>query len=559
MLARLKLWPRRLLARQAGFSPPQSSVVVYKDLAIPMADGVMLYANQYRPATAGDYPTVLIRSPWGRGWKNAPFSLLYGYVAQRFAERGYIVILQDVRNARQTPATHLVPHENEQQDGQATLRWLVQQPWFNGRLGLWGVSYLGYVQWAALATELPTLDALALVPTTTATNWFPIFHPDGALALDTLLRLQFTSALAHFSRWRMIQALRTQEAQLAQAFAKLPLADASPTLPPVPGFDFAAVMERTDVADPLWQKIDLQERVTANVAHIHLIAGWHDLFLREQLADYQTLRAAGKQPSLTIGPWHHTSQDLGAYSVRTALTWFDAHLKGEKEKVSAHPVTLFVQGANRWQSLQEWPPTTTARSYYLEEQGQLVTTLPSHDASFDRYTYDPAQPTPTIGGPVLSARAGQQDNRPSEARADLLIYTSECLPTALKIMGTPVVHLFVTTSATSTDFFVRLCDVAADGRSLNVTDGFVRLAWSAADMSHRQKVTISLWPTAYEFAPGHRLRVQIASGAHPRWNRNLGTAEPAATGISMCSAEQQIYHDRHAPSQLLLPVFVDGA
>lgn len=120
MLARLKLWPRRLLARQAGFSPPQSAVVVHKDLAIPMADGVILYANQYRPATAGDYPTVLIRSPWGRGWKNAPFSLLYGYVAQRFAERGYIVILQDTRNAHETPSTHLVPHENEQQDGQAT-------------------------------------------------------------------------------------------------------------------------------------------------------------------------------------------------------------------------------------------------------------------------------------------------------------------------------------------------------------------------------------------------------------------------------------------------------
>lgn len=559
MLAQLKLWPRRLLARQAGFSPPQCPVVVHKDLAIPMADGVILYANQYRPATVGDYPTVLIRSPWGRGWKNAPFSLLYGYVAQRFAERGYIVILQDVRNARQTPATHLVPHENEQQDGQATLRWLVQQPWFNGRLGLWGASYLGYVQWAALATELPTLDALALVPTTTATNWFPIFHPDGALALDTLLRLQLTSALTHFSRWRMIQTLRTQEAQLAQAFAKLPLADASPTLPPVPGFDFAAVMERTDPADPLWQKIDLHDRVTANAAHIHLIAGWHDLFLREQLADYQTLRAAGKQPYLTIGPWHHTSQDLGAYSVRTALTWFDAHLKGDKEKVPAHPVTLFVQGANRWQSLEEWPPTTTARSYYLEEQGQLATTLPSHEASFDQYTYDPAQPTPTIGGPVLSAHAGQQDNRSIEARPDLLTYTSEHLSTALKIMGTPVVHLFVTTSATSTDFFVRLCDVAADGRSLNVTDGFVRLIEVDAERSQPQEVTISLWPTAYEFASGHRLRLQIASASHPRWNRNLGTAEPAGTAISMCRAEQQIHHDRHAPSQLWLPVFVDGA
>ena len=559
MLAQLKLWPRRLLARQAGFSPPQYAVVVHKDRAIPMADGVMLYAHQYLPDAAGDYPTVLIRSPWGRGWKNAPFSLLYGYVAQRFAERGYNVILQDTRNAHQTPSTHRVPHENEQADGQATLRWLVQQPWFNGKLGLWGASYLGYVQWAALSAELPAIDTLALVPTTTATNWFPIFHPDGALALDTLLRLQFSAALTHFPRWRMIQALRTQEAQLAQAFAKLPLTETSPTLPPVPGFDFAAVMERTDVADPLWQKLDLQDRITANPAHIHLIAGWHDLFLREQLADYQTLRAAGKQPSLTIGPWHHTSQDLGAHSVRTALAWFDIHLKGEKAKLPAHPVTLFVQGANRWQSLEEWPPTTTARSYYLEEQGQLVTILPSHDASFDQYTYDPAQPTPTIGGPVLSPRAGQQDNRPIEARADLLIYTSKRLPTALKIMGTPLVHLFVTTSAISTDFFVRLCDVTADGRSLNVTDGFIRLTGSAAAMNQRQEVRIALWPTAYEVAPGHRLRLQIASAAHPRWNRNLSTAEPAVTGTHMCRAEQQIYHDRYAPSQLCLPVFVDGA
>jgi len=555
VFARLKLWSRRLLAHQAGFPPPHSSVVIRKDVAIPMDDGVTLYATQYVPATAGDYPTVLIRSPWGRGWKNAPFSLLYGYVAQRFAERGYIVILQDVRSAHDSPAANLVPHENEQRDGQATIRWLVQQPWFSGRLGLWGASYLGYVQWAVLAAELPTIEVLALVPTTTATNWFPIFHPDGALALDTLLRLQFTSALVHFPRWRMLHALLTQEARLAHAFARLPLTEASPTLPPVPGFDFAAVMERTDLDDPLWQRIDLHDQIATNDAHIHLIAGWHDIFLREQLADYQTLRAAGKQPYLTIGPWHHTSQDLGAYSIRTALAWFDTHLKGDKEKLPTHPVTLFVQGANRWQNLQEWPPATISLSYFIEQQGQLVASQPSHDSSFDRYTYDPAQPTPTIGGPVLAPRAGQQNNGPIEARSDVLTYTSERLTNPLTIMGTPEVHLYVTSSAASTDFFVRLCDVTADNRSLNVTDGFIRLTWSAKEMGQCHKVTIRLWPTAYEFAPGNRLRIQIASGAHPRWNRNLGVASPTFTETSIYSAEQQIHHDHHSPSKLLLPVF----
>lgn len=559
MLAQLKLWSRRLVARQGGFSPPHSSVVVRKDIAIPMDDGVTLYANQYVPATTGDYPTVLIRSPWGRGWKNAPFSLLYDYVAQRFAERGYIVLLQDVRNAHDSPSANLVPHENERQDGQATIRWLVQQPWFGGRLGLWGASYLGYVQWAALAGELPAIEAFAMVPTTTASNWFPIFHPDGALALDTLVRLQFTSALVHFPRWRMLQALLTQEARLAHAFARLPLTEVSPTLPPVPGFDFAAVLERTDFDDPLWQKIDLHHQIATNDAHIHLIAGWHDIFLREQLVDYQTLRAAGKQPYLTIGPWHHTSQDLGAYSIRTALAWFDTHLKGDKGELPPHPVTLFVQGANRWQNLHEWPPATTVHSYYIEQQGQLAAIQSSHDSSFDRYTYDPAQPTPTIGGPVLAPRAGQQNNGSIEARSDVLTYTSEHLSSPLTIIGTPEVHLYVTSSAASTDFFVRLCEVTADDRSLNVTDGFIRLIRPAEEIGQRQEITICLWPTAYEFAPGSRLRVQIASGAHPRWNRNLGVDSTTITESTMRSAEQQIHHDQQSPSKLLLPVFRESS
>lgn len=555
MLNKIQLWRRRLIARQAGFSPPTYGVAIRKDVEIPMCDGIVLGANLYLPKEEGIYPTILIRSPWGRGWSKAPFSLLYDYVAQRFAERGYIVVLQDVRNHTQISPSQIVPHENECQDGIDTLTWIAQQPWFNGKLGLWGASYLGYVQWAVLTSSLPQIETLALIPVTTSAQWFTLFHSDGALALDTLFRLQYTSAVTRFSFLGMSRALLKQKQILSEAFAKLPLTESIRMLPPVPGFNFAVVMQKESSTDPLWQKINLRNQITVNNAHIHLVAGWYDIFLREQLIDYQLLRERGQSPHLTIGPWHHTDQSLGAQSIRIALTWFDGHLKGDKTGIPSQPVNLFVLGANHWQSLDSWPPATIPVTYYLQKNGRLAIRPATDKDSFDAYHYDPGQPTPTIGGAVLTEQAGQQDNRAIEARQDVLTYTSEILQQDLTIMGVPIVSFLADSTLGHIDYFVRICDVQADGRSLNVTDGFMRLALANEEIGHPHEIRIELWPAAYCFAQGHQLRLQISSGAHPHWNRNLGTGESVATGVQMRSVEHRVYHNFGSPSQLCLPMY----
>lgn len=554
MLARIKSLPRRLIARQIDLYPPSNDVTVKKNVPIPMSDGVILYANRYAPKIEGAFPTVLIRSPWGRGRKHAPFSWLYSYVAQRFAERGYHVILQDIRQANEAPSTQIVPHENEVQDGRDTIRWLSKQAWFNGKLGLWGASYLGYVQWAALVADLPTqIETVAMVPVTTSTRWFSVFHPNGSLALDTLFRLQYTAAITSYSLPKLIRAMLKQEEVLTHALNQLPLTDAIKPLPKVSGFDFEAVMQIPDVNAPLWQKIDLRHTLQNNPANIHLIAGWYDLFLKEQLEDYQALKEAGKKPYLTIGPWHHTSQDLGSASIRTAVKWFDGHLKNKPSSVA--PVRLYMLGAERWLELENWPPPVTDNVYFLDHHQRLSSSPPDDDSASVSYQYNPMDPTPSIGGATLHPQAGQQDNQAIEARSDVISYTTDVLQETIEIIGTVVVTLFVSSSLKYTDVVARLCDVDENGRSLNVTDELVRLHLPDAEPNTKQKLEIPLWPTAYRFTKGHRIRLQIASAAHPKWNRNLGTGDAIATGQKANVAEQTIYYGSAYPSQVRLPTF----
>ncbi|MEM7533934.1 MAG: CocE/NonD family hydrolase [Chloroflexota bacterium] len=562
MFAQIKRFFLNRIAHQLGVEPPQHEVVVTTDIAIPMSDGVTLYANHYAPQDSGDFSTVLIRSPWGRGWRNLPFSFLYAYVAHRFAERGYHVILQDLRTGADKPETDAMPLENEQTDGRDTLRWLTQQSWFNGKLGLWGASILGYVQWAALAGGLPQggtpIHTVAMVPATTATRWFSMVHPSGVLALDSLFRLQYTAAVAGLPFFKMMGAMMQQEKVMTEWLNHLPISEAMQSIPKVDGFAFERMMQLDDLNAPDWQKIDLKGSLQQHPAKVHLVAGWFDLFLPEQLDDYQTLYQAGKQPHLTIGPWHHLDQDLGSNAIRIGLTWFDTHLKGDS--LAEKPVTVFVQGSDRWQELDEWPPQTDSQTLFLSQQNQLVATSPTYDEAADHYRYDPLDPTPSLGGAVINPKPGQQDNREIEARADVLIYETDVLDQDLEIIGTPTVTLFVTSSLQHTDFFVRICDVQPDGRSLNVTDNLVRLMLpenhqTGKQVTGKHEVEIRLWPTAYRFAKGHRIRVQIASGAHPRWNRNLGTGEPAFSGTAAKVAEQAITHGAAYPSRIVLPVY----
>jgi hypothetical protein len=296
------------------------------------------------------------------------------------------------------------------------------------------------------------------------------------------------------------------------------------------------------------------------------MTGWHDFMLRELLADYARLVEAGRHPHLTIGPWYHADARYLVEAIRQALDWFDVHLKGQREKLRDKPVRLYVLGADEWRDFAAWPPPASSTRYYLREEKCLSIEPPANDEPPDRYRYDPADPTPNLGGPLINLPQGAvQDNRVLEARSDVLTYTTLPLDRDLDVIGPVRLELFARSSLAHTDFFGRLCDVQPNGKSLNVCDGLIRIKPEpqAQHPEHHGRVEtgkdslhleIDLWATAYRFKQGHRLRLIISSGAHPRWLRNLGTGESLATATTMIAANQTILHDRAHPSALVLPV-----
>lgn len=548
---------RRWIGRWLKLPPARCGVTVVHNIPVPMADGTRLLADHYVPKIKAPVPTILIRSPWGRGWKSAPFSVVYMFIAQRFAERGYHVILQDLRSASDAASGGWLV--NEARDGHATVAWIGRQPWFDGNLGMWGTSILGYMQWAAAVEAPPFLKAL--VPVTTASQWYTLIFPDGAFALDTVIRLTQMVNAAGKSLRELMSGGKEQATALAAALQHLPLKEADGVLLGKPDRAYQNWFAQSRRDDPFWQASDHSAKVPQVTAAVHLIAGWHDIFLRGQLADYDALASAGRSPYLTIGPWHHTSPDLAFESVREALQWFEAHLRGHARGLRAQPVRVYVMGADEWRDLTAWPPAAQPASFALHSQGRLLAVPAAAESAPDHYVYDPKDPTPSVGGPLLDPKAaGPQDNSTLEARPDVLCYTTPALESDVEIIGSPRLTLYVCTSAPSTDFFGRVCDVDSDGRSIDVCDGLVRIE---PDQRARQqdgslRLEIELAPTAYRFPRGHRIRLQVSSGAHPRWSRNLGTGEPLGTGTRMVAAEQTIYHDVEHPSVLMLPVVAGG-
>jgi putative CocE/NonD family hydrolase len=555
--------PRRsLLARLLKLPPPRYAVAVQRDIPVPMLDGVRLFTDLYSPKTEGDFPTVLIRTPYGRGKELA---LWGGYglgelPAQRFAERGYHVVVQGARGCFDSEG-EFCPHLNEAADGQATVDWISQQPWFNRVLGTWGPSYLGYMQWATAAGAPSSLEAM--LPTVTSSENYTVTHPDGAFGLETRLRWsQAVHALSKTHRRPLREILahrfsKEAERDLQAAFNHLPLLEADTIAAGEPIPFYRDILSHDQPDDAFWAARDHSQAVASVSAPAHFIGGWYDYYLRGLLRDYATLKAACRQPYLTIGPWSHAQPGGLMTGLREGLTWFDAHLKGERHRLRQTPVRIFLMGADEWRDMDDFPPPSDQTRTYLHAGGRLSTDPPTATSTPDCYRYDPADPTPALGGALLATNgAGPQDNRPLEARSDVLCYTTAPLAQDVEVIGPVRLELFVRSSLPYTDFFGRLCDVAPDGRSTNICDGLFRIEPGKGDVEPdgSLRVEIDLLATAHCFQAGHWLRLQVSSGAHPRWSRNLGTGEPLATGVRMAVAEQTVYHDEAHPSALVLPV-----
>ncbi|AEB46324.1 MULTISPECIES: CocE/NonD family hydrolase [Micromonospora] len=542
-------------------------ITVRRDIALRVRDGVILRTDHYAPDLP-DAPTMLIRTPYGRG---GPMRLL----CRLAAEQGFHVVIQSCRGTDGSGGT-FDPFVHEREDGLDTLDWLRRQRWWCGAFGMFGASYQGFVQWALAADAGEELRAMVAVATASTTR--DSTYAGESFALDTvltwveLLQAQTVPWLAR--QWE----LKRGQPRLAAALSHLPLveADRVATGVTVPFFQ-EWLRHHTPQAD-YWRSRVFDDRLHLVRAPVAMVSGWHDIFLPAQLRDYAALRALGARPRLIIGPWTHGSPGLFVAALREGLDWLGTHLttagtgraavpaagadRSAAGEPADGPVRIHVGGVGGgWRDLPDWPPPAQATRWYLHPQSALRTAAPVPSPP-DGFWYDPADPTPSLGGPLLVAqRSGPVDNRPVEARPDVLTWTSESLTGPLEVIGPVQADIHVRSDLEHFDVFVRLCDVDRRGRSWNICDGLVRIdpRRFPVDGSGAVAVTVPMWPVAHRFAAGHRLRLQLSGGAHPRYVRNPGTGEPLGTAITLRGGFREILHDPERPSAVVLPVVHSGS
>jgi uncharacterized protein len=540
-----------IVARRMRLPRAQTAdVVCERDLRATMDDGAVLLADRWvaRAADGRAQPTVLVRSPYGR---RQAFGLLFGRL---LSERGLQVLIQSVRGTFGSGGT-FNPFD-ERADGLATLGWLREQPWHAGRVGMIGASYLGLVQWAVAPEAGDDLAALAIH--VSASQFHGQTYAGGSLSLETaaswlVLVAQQERRLAPLA---MAQGLR----RLPALFSSLPVSEIDERATGAPVAWFREALASPAREDPYWVARDFAAGVAKVTAPVQLIGGWQDIFLPWMLEDYVALRAAEREVQLTIGPWTHVSPGLVGAGGREGLAWLRAHLLGDARLLRGARVRVLVTGERSgggWRELADWPPPGTAeRPLWLAAPGRLQEHEPSAaDAGAARWRYDPADPTPSLGGPVLLAREAVVDNRPLQARADVIAHDTEPLPAVLEAIGPVRVELRVRASAPWFDVFARVCDVDLDGASWNVCDALARVAPGRfpQDADGTWRVDFDLWPMGHRFAAGHRVRLLLASGAYPRYARNPGTeGDPHATTV-LQPVEVEVLHGPEHPSRLLLP------
>ena len=529
------------------------SFTVTRDVAVPMPDGIVLLADHYTPRSKRtSHPTLLIRTPYGR---RGFFAAIY---ALPFVERGYQVFIQSCRGTAGSGGD-FVYARNEHTDGLATLEWIKRQRWYSGQLAMVGASYLGFVQWAIAADAKDDIQTMAPSITSSDFNWFR--YQGGSLTLESLLgwSTMMTQFAATSQRLRDAPGMWKRNRRLEWAFLHLPLNDADRIAIQKKSLSYQNAISHAP-SDDYWKPVDYSASVGAITTPICLQAGWYDLFLDWQLRDYQALRAAGRQPYLLVGPWYHGELASISPMTRDTLAWLNFHVREDRSALRAQPVRLFVMGSNVWRDFADWPPPSQQQRWHLQPNGALAIMAPP-ESEPDRYRYDPANPTPAVGGNSLGAakRMGAKDNRALEARSDVLVYTSNALERDIEVIGPVTADLYVQSSLDYTDFFARLCVVERSGKSVNLCDGILRLTADVCmpDSDGVRHIQVALWPTAYHFSKGQRLRVQVSSGAHPRFARNPGSGEPTATATKLFAADQMVYHDPAHPSAILLPV-LDG-
>ena len=558
-------------------------VKIEQSVRVKMRDGVLLATDVYRPVSDEKFPVLLERTPYNRTDEAA--------MANELAAHGYIVVLQDTRG-RYESGGDFYPFRNESADGYDTVEWAAQLDGSNGKVGMFGGSYVGATQMLAAMAVPPHL--VAIFPYVTASEYY-----DGWTYQSGALMQWFTSS------WTSILAIDTLRRQVEKTQSpgewtkQLPLENypilKTPELSQLAPYFKDWLMHERD--DSYWQKWKVSDHYSEmKVLGLHA-AGWHDLFLKGSIKNYIGLRETAATANaragqrLIVGPWGHTPTSpegkvgdvvFGKAAVldmtATALKWFDYSLKGiNNEYASASPVRLFIMGDNVWRDEQEFPlKRTHYTKYYLHSikganslngDGALSLTQPAVERK-DEFDYDPNNPVPTIGGRLCCGQTlppGPADQRPNESRSDVLVYSTPPLTEDTEVTGFISLELYASTSAVDTDFTALLVDVDKAGYARFLTDGIVRARYreganQALEVTPGKvyKYVIDLWATANVFKAGHRIRLYVSSSNFPRFNRNLNTGEDTVGSSRSLKAHQAIYHDGQFSSALNLPVILRG-
>ena len=600
-------------APDAGrFQRPEArhEILLTERVMVPMRDGVRLATDLYFPEGAEmPHPTVLIRTPY-----NKKSHRRNGSAARFFAGQGYVVAVQDTRGRFESEGNYTVSG-GDAEDGYDTVEWLAQQEWSNKKIGTYGCSYLGDVQIFQAPLQHPHLAAM--IPQASGSSvgsaggryryfgsriggafelaagvgWFlesgsKIFYrpPDSVPE----------SVVASISNL-FDPAPKAPTVSYPELWRHLPLIDIMEKAG-APPTDWKDVLSR-DLTDPWWDQFHyLTDDDRINVPAL-FVNSWYDFGVAETIYEFGHFRRnavterAGQNQFLIISPTTHCGSEhvaeqtmVGAREMgdarleywTTYLRWFDYWLKGVQNGITEMPkVRYFLMGRNEWRTADDWPiPGTGFTKYYLQSEGRansragdgrLSLQQSSKEAS-DTFVYDPADPVPSVGGPVCctgspDAPAGAFDQSDVETREDVLVYSTPPLEKGVEVTGPLEAVLYVSSSARDSDFTAKLVDVYPDGRAFNIQEGILRVryregydkqVWMKADEIY--EVRIDLQVTGNYFGAGHRIRLEVSSSSFPRFDRNLNTGGKNFDETKWVKATNTVHHSERHPSHIVLPV-----
>ena len=560
---------------------------IIRNAMVPMRDGVRLATTVFLPRDEGRYPAALVRIPYNRGHIIDP----------TYNQNGIALVAQDTRG-RYGSEGEFYPFAADADDGEDTLNWIAEQPWSNGKVGMFGDSYLASVQFAVAPGDNPHLAALN-PRFMSGDPWQRAYYADGVLSLG----LTFT--------WICLEVgSRSSESMTLPQYDVPALMRHRPVIELDEAYGGSKVNAYRDylnhsTRDAFWRELDWRSKLGKTHVPILLTAGWYDYYAGETFKNYKALLDGEGSPALKashrvlVGPWTHGFQwksqlgdiDFGPQMLQennSSFRWLNTILKGsDATEFQKAPIRLFVMGINEWRDENEWPLARTRFTpYYLHSvagangvqgDGLLSPVGPGQEviqgaAPFDRYVFDPENPVPTTGGNhsvgwynaglYEICKPGPLEQSPVERREDVLVYTTPVLERDTEVTGPVVLKLFASTTAVDTDWVARLADVHPDGRSFNVTEGVIRaryreMKWDQPTLLEPGVVyeyTIELLPTSMVFKAGHRIRLHVTSSNFPLWDRNLNTAEVPHMGTFAQAATQTVHHSREYASCLILPL-----